>query len=376
MGQRSSKRLNGLFLLTIIIGFGCFLFSHVSMQKALKAERRGTLGMLVEQADLPEAQVMAAANQKITQQDAQKGAELEARYGLTTRTQRQQKITQRYFIWNLVIGGGGTILLSAFFIWNQSENRKQVRKIVAEMEQKQSEKATSELLLQRVRNEGNELKSSVTDIAHQLRTPVASLKMSMDIALSDKYSDQERSEFGHQAEIQIHKLNLMLDGLIKLSQLETDLIRLQPQPTSLKAVITDAVNSLIMKAIEKEIEIEVETFEDRLILIDQKWTLEAISNVLENAVKYSPAGTTIQLRISTLVTYVLLEILDQGPGIPSQEQTKIYQRFYRGANSEAVEGSGVGLYLTRSIIEGQGGAIMVKNLKPHGSNFQLTLPLA
>lgn len=167
----------------------------------------------------------------------------------------------------------------------------------------------------------------------------------------------------------------MLDGLSKISQLETDLIQLKPEKLSLQQLINQAVNGVIMKAIEKEIEVEVELLEYFWVWVDKKWTLEALGNVLENAVKYSPEKTTVKIQASSLVTYVLVEIKDEGPGISKEEQNKIYQRFYRGCNSSAVEGSGVGLYLTRKIIEGQGGTVMVKPRHPNGSNFQLTLPL-
>ncbi|BBM17246.1 hypothetical protein G15_0888 [Enterococcus avium] len=131
-----------------------------------------------------------------------------------------------------------------------------------------------------------------------------------------------------------------------------------------------------MKAVEKEMELEVELAEDRMVYVDEKWTLEALGNVLENAVKYAPEKTTVKVQVSSLVTYVLVEIKDEGPGITKEEQNKIYQRFYRGSHSDSVEGSGVGLYLTRKIIEEQGGTIMVKRNHPKGANFQLTLPLA
>lgn len=232
----------------------------------------------------------------------------------------------------------------------------------------------NELLLQRSQREEGNLKSSITDITHQLKTPVASLKLSLDIALSDQYEEQERRNFADQAEVQINKLNLMLDGLAKISQLETDLIQLKPQKLSLQQLINEAVNGVIMKAVEKDIELEVELSEDTFVLVDKKWTLEALGNVLENAVKYSPKQTTVILRASSLVTYVLVEIKDEGPGIPTDEQNKIYQRFYRGSSSTAAEGSGVGLYLTRKIIEEQGGTVMVKQRHPRGANFQLTLP--
>ena len=114
------------------------------------------------------------------------------------------------------------------------------------------------------------------------------MKLSLDIALSDQYEAAERQNFAEQAEVQINKLNLMLDGLSKISQLETDLIQLKPEKLSLQQLINQAVNGVIMKAIEKEIEVEVELLEDFWVWVDKKWTLEALGNVLENAVKYSP----------------------------------------------------------------------------------------
>lgn len=236
--------------------------------------------------------------------------------------------------------------------------------------------AYNELMLRRSQREEGDLKSSITDITHQLKTPVASLKLSLDIALSEQYEEQERKKFAEQAEVQINKLGLMLDGLGKISQLETELIQLHPQKVSLQQLLTQAVNSVIMKAVEKEIELEVELSEESFVLVDKKWTLEALGNVLENAIKYSPKKTTVVVQTSLLITYVLVEVKDQGPGIPKEEQNKIYQRFYRGKNSASVEGSGVGLYLTRKIIEEQGGTVLVKRRQPRGSNFQLTLPLA
>lgn len=375
MDQRRSKTIIVCYILCSLIGFTLFLFQNVKVQTELQQDQQVTLARLNQRESFSEANLIEAFVQSKTAEGVAEGKALEEKYGLLGKMSHSQ-ILHRFFFRHLVLFTSCWLLLSLIFLWLVREKEKLQDQLIEITKEYQEGTTFNELMLQRSQQEERNLKSSITDITHQLKTPVASLKMSLDIALSDQYEEAERKNFAKQAEVQIQKLGLMLDGLGKISQLETDLIQLQPQKLSLQKLLTQAVNSVIMKAVEKEIELTVELSEDVLVLVDKKWTLEAVGNVLENAIKYSPEKTTVTLQTSSLVTYSLIEIKDEGPGILAKEQTKIYQRFYRGSNSAAVEGSGVGLYLTRKIIEGQGGTVMVKARHPHGANFQLTLPLA
>lgn len=112
-------------------------------------------------------------------------------------------------------------------------------------------------------------------------------------------------------------------------------------------------------------------------LHDHKWTVEALANVLENAVKYSPGQTTVSILVSCLVNHVLIQVEDEGIGIPEGELHEVFKRFYRGSNARDVvkEGAGVGLYLARNIIEQQGGSIVAKRKNGSGTIFQIMLPL-
>ncbi|OJG80372.1 hypothetical protein RV10_GL004584 [Enterococcus pallens] len=359
-----------------MISLGFISWNHVAMRTALEADRTALLGSLSENEDFSEAQLIKSFNQAGNAADYNNGAELEVKYGLNTRETAYESLVQSYLLRDLLLVFTAVLLLFLLSIRNLKEQQKLREELERVEHQSLTEKKQSALLLHRTRQEDSQIKSSITDISHQLKTPVASLKLSLEIALSEDYTAVERQEFSEQAVLQINKLDLMLDGLAKISQMETDLIQINPQKYRLKQLVKEAINGVIIKALEKEIEIEVGAMDEVTIFVDHKWTLEAISNVLENAIKYSPAHTTIQLRSNSLVTYVVLEILDEGPGIPKQEQTLIYQRFYRGENSQQVEGSGVGLYLTRKIIEEQGGAILVKNRVAQGANFQLTFPLS
>lgn len=375
MDQRRSKKIILLYVLFSVLCFALFIVQNLKMRSELQRDQQATLAMLNKEGTFSEAKLIEDFDEFKTAELIIEGKKLEEKYGLVSKMSLSH-ILSSYFWRNLALFSVCWLIFSLLFFWVMRKKQKIQAQLAEQTKEYQEIAAHNELMLQRSQREEGNLKTSITDITHQLKTPVASLKMSLDIALSDQYEEQERRNFAEQAEVQINKLDLMLDGLAKISQLETDLIQLQPQRVSLKQLINQAVNSVIMKAVEKEIELEVELSEDVYAHVDEKWTLEALGNVLENAIKYSPAQTIVIVQVSLLVTYVLVEVKDEGPGISPEEQNKIYQRFYRGVGSESVEGSGVGLYLTRKIIEGQGGTVMVKRRQLKGSTFQLTLPLA
>lgn len=376
MGQRRSKTIVGLLLLvTIIASF--FIYNNSSQfQQQLMEERAGIIGKLAGQKTTSEAEIMQAFNGEKTNSNIQAGQRLDQKYGFYNRTTRQGLFLRHFLIENSVILASYFCCVMVLVLWLLLEKRK-IRIFLEESKSLQeTEAAQHAVLLERKEREEGAIKSSITDIAHQLKTPVASMKLSMEIALSEGYSLAERQEFREQAEVQLRKFDLMLDGLAKISRLEQDLISLQPSSHKISEIINEAINSVILKALEKEIEIELTMEKERDVLVDDQWTIEAIGNILENAIKYSPEKTTVNIHVTSLVTYAVIEIVDEGPGIEKAELAKIYHRFYRGKTSQGIEGSGVGLYLTRKIIEGQGGIVKVKTQQPKGAKFQLTLPLA
>lgn len=231
-------------------------------------------------------------------------------------------------------------------------------------------------LKRELREEENSTKALITDISHQLKTPLASLRMCYELSVGDQLTEEEQREFQEQEEKEIEKLELLLKELVNLSRLETRMIQIRPVLSSLRETITAAVSQIYMKARNKEIEIQVEMDGDMDIRHDPKWTEEAVANVLDNSVKYSGEHSAVTVRVSRLTQNVLIEVEDEGIGIKSEELTKIYQRFYRGEEAGRLvkEGSGVGLYLTRMILERQGGTISAKRKKGKGTVFRMTLP--
>lgn len=344
MDQRRSKKIILCYVLFSAIFFALFIVQNLKMGSELQQDQQATLALINKEKSFSEAKLIKGFDEVKTAELVMEGKELEEKYGLLGKMSLSH-IVDAFIFRNLVVFSVCWLVLSLLFFWFVREKRMIHKRLEERTSDYEETIAYNELMLQRSQREEGDLKSSITDITHQLKTPVASLKLSLDIALSEKYEEQERRKFADQAEVQINKLGLMLDGLGKISQLETDLIQLRPQACSLQQLLNQAVNSVIMKAVEKEIELEVELSEDFSVLVDEKWTLEALGNILENAIKYSPEKTTVNVQTSSLITYILIEIKDQGPGIPAEEQNRIYQRFYRGKNSESVEGSGLGCIL-------------------------------
>lgn len=242
------------------------------------------------------------------------------------------------------------------------------------------------ILLEREEAKGDKLetKSVVTDISHQLKTPLAAIKSTFEILQNGNLSKEEREEIENLMGFQINSLEKLILSLINISRLEGGMIEINLSEGNLFDSILDAVNGVWSKADEKNISIEFDNPEDEQLpklMRDKKWLTEAFINILDNAVKYSKENTEIHINVLSLNTMIRIEFKDQGIGIPDNEKHKIFKRFYRGNKEDVCRetGSGVGLYLARYIISKHRGTIMVKDNfidgKKLGSIFVVQLPI-
>ena len=224
--------------------------------------------------------------------------------------------------------------------------------------------------------EKDQTKTLVTDLSHQLRTPVSALKSCFAMSLETEGNEQIR--FLEACSRQIDRLDRLMEALIQVARMEQGMIRVQPTESSLTEILVEAVNIVYHKAKKKGKWFDTASIEEQeyRVTADPKWSAEAIANLLDNAIKYSPEGSRIQIRVQRLYSFIEIEIEDEGIGIPKDEQTLIFRRFYRG-RSPAIkkeDGWGIGLYLSRKIIEEEGGSLFMRQGKEQGSIFIVHLP--
>lgn len=378
MDQRKRKRIAlaaGLFFLAFLAGI-------VLTVKAARQNYESTARQMAALAEeIPESEavfagILGGKDTPGKSDQTKKGKELLAKYGYHFADSLRLGALPGYAGGMALILAAG-LLGCAAFSWYGWKKQKSAQAQAEYLEEKlKEEKIRNQQMENALRREEQETKALITDISHQLKTPVASLKMSYEIVDSTELSREEAREFQEKEREDVDRLARLLEAFTQMSKLETGMIRLCPQKASLQKTLAKAVAGVYVKAMEKGISIETQEFDDILICHDPGWTAEAFANVLDNGVKYAPSGTRITIRVTKMASLVMVEMEDEGPGIPAKERNRIFQRFYRG-ESESVrrkEGSGVGLYLTRQILERQGGTVCVKNGGNGGSNFVMTLP--
>lgn len=227
---------------------------------------------------------------------------------------------------------------------------------------------------QMLAQEKEQIKTLISDISHQIKTPIAAANTFAELLSDGELSAEERTEYITTLQMSLGKLTFLTNSLIKMSRLESDIISLKPEKNSLNEIVLQAVKTVYAKAKEKGILITFECDQAFEAVLDFNWTAEAISNVIDNAVKYTPQGGFVRLQITEYPSFLRLDISDSGVGIPEEEQAKIFGRFYRGKQSVGTDGVGIGLYLTREIINKQNGYMKVSS-DENGSTFSMFLKM-
>ena len=223
--------------------------------------------------------------------------------------------------------------------------------------------------------ERKELQTLVSDISHQVKTPVSNLKMVTDTLLTKDVSAQEQENFLQGIKEQVEKLDFLFQALVKSSRLETGTISLEKRVCRLFDTLAQAMGGIVYAAEKKEIAVSVDCPEYLTLSHDSKWTAEALFNLLDNAVKYTPEGGSISVSVVAWELYVEIKVTDTGKGISESNQAAIFRRFYREEEVHDQQGVGIGLYLAREIVTRQGGYIKVISEPGQGSAFSIMLPV-
>lgn len=211
----------------------------------------------------------------------------------------------------------------------------------------------------------------ISDIAHQTLTPISNLKVYGEIL--SEVSNENQEEIATILE-QTEKLDFLIQSLVKLSRMESGIIAVHPEDTAIAQMFA-SVQQFNVKAMEKDISLNL--FDTDLhAMCDAKWTVEALGNIVDNAIKYTACGGNVQIKVEQYSFFVKIDIIDDGIGIEKEEIPKIFGRFYRSLSVADQPGVGIGLFLAREIIQAQKGYIKVTSKRGKGSTFSVFLPIA
>ena len=225
------------------------------------------------------------------------------------------------------------------------------------------------------------LRRFAADASHELRTPVAALRAIGEAALETHFSDPVRlaETLGQMLEEAV-RLGKLIDALLVLARADSGKLPLVIEPVDAVALVIEAKDLVGVLADEKnqKISVKVPTSKIPPALADRELLRLALLNLLDNAIRYSPAGTAITLSLDSSGTSVAIDVIDNGPGIPANQQQKVFERFYRidEARSRTNGGSGLGLSIAKSVLQSQNAFLELISQEGKGSVFHIELPIA
>ena len=226
--------------------------------------------------------------------------------------------------------------------------------------------------LAQINSERNTIKSLISDISHQTKTPIANILLYSELLYDSAELNENTKRLAEHIKAQTEKLNFLIGSLIKVSRLENGIVSVIPKENSIEKLLSslDFENKARLKGINLKIENNI----NMTAVFDFKWTLEAVSNIVDNAIKYTPSGGKVSVTAEPYEMFVKIDVADNGIGICEDDYPKIFARFYRSPNVSDEQGVGIGLYLAREIISKQGGYIKVTSAENKGSVFSVFIP--
>lgn len=219
--------------------------------------------------------------------------------------------------------------------------------------------------------ERDTIKSLISDISHQVRTPLTNIMLYVGL-LKEQELDGDSMLLVDKIQKQSDKLDFFMKELIKSSYAEQEMISIHPEMNNVEEIVNTACQMVELAALKKKIDIIQEEAE-ALCYADKKWTIEALGNILDNAVKYSPENTGVKVKVIPYESFICVQVEDQGIGIREEEQGMVFERFYRSKEVSNEPGFGIGLYLVREVLSKQGGYVKIKSEPGKGSVVQVYL---
>lgn len=233
---------------------------------------------------------------------------------------------------------------------------------------------TSKMSMEQLNKNREGMQALVSDISHQTKTPLSNILLYSQL-LCEQTDNQEERHLAEQIVRQAEKLEFLIQALVKMSRLESNVLVLKPQRQPIEPLLLEVMEEILPKAEKKKIHVKLQRnlSNNMKAVYDKKWTAEALGNILDNAVKYSPSESTVEVTVETFEFYVCISVKDEGIGVSEEEKAQIFSRFYRSTEVQQEDGIGIGLYLAREILQKEKGYMKVLSKKGKGSIFKIYL---
>lgn len=221
-----------------------------------------------------------------------------------------------------------------------------------------------------MKKDKNELIVALSDISHQIKTPITSINIMIDILKEQNVDENIKREYFHEITKQLTSINWLITVLLKLSRLDSGVVEFQKEEIDLSKLINEVKQKMAIALEIKNQVLEVNVQENSKMIGDYNWTKEAITNIVKNCIEHTGEGKKIYIDVIENTLYSQILIKDEGQGIDEKDLPYIFNRFYKGKGSSK-ESFGIGLALAKSIIERQGGEIKVRSKKGKGTEFKI-----
>ena len=400
--------LFALILAVILLYGNLYLVSR--QQEVERQQITAIIGLVREQLpDLSDAELMSLLKDPSDREERlEKGAALMQKYGYDDSffASMENRLMWQLVLFNAVVIFATGIICVLLYVWHRKRLRREVRQLQQYFDQlnrgsydlgpgQTSEGDLSMLqsdifkvtqllrtAAEHEKEKNEELSRWLADISHQLKTPIASIRINLDNMLDDPEMPVElRKDFMKECSMQLEWISSLVQTLLKLARIDAGTVELKKEEMDLLEVAREAQRKLGILAEIAGVDVVWED-EPRGEVIDPAdipavpmtgdpaWQLEAISNILKNCIEHSGSGSRVYLSMRDTTVFKELTIRDTGDGIPEEDLPHIFERFYRAKNARK-ESVGIGLSLASSIVEAGGGKIMVNSVRGEGTTFTI-----
>ncbi|GAA0181523.1 HAMP domain-containing sensor histidine kinase [Clostridium sediminicola] len=399
------KKSSIILLFSTILFFSATIFVLNLYHKNLKEDYIKSLGVIanrvIEKDPELEKEIIPLITKEINEDDVVKGKELLKQYGIDSDLENKlfpyvnrtierniyfltiififlfvflfiMNYLQHLFFYNRVRAvtlGARKVIKGDYSITIDENKEGDISKLASSFN---SMKDIIRSNIDNLKSEKNFLVNLLSDISHQLKTPLSSMIVYNDILLNKELSDEQRKSFLRNNEIQLYRMDSLIKSLLKLAKLDAKAIELNKSNLSLNDTIQESIDALVGKANDKNIDIEFIENKEIYMCHDKLWLEEALINVLKNSIEHTDQSgkATIEMIQNPLYTRIIIE--DTGEGIKEEDLPNIFKRFYKSKTSKKNDSVGIGLALAKSIVEAHGGIIEVQSKINVGTKFFIT----